>query len=127
MKIPALIVFAIASCSVPLLAQSTGGESVAHEWRKAHEAEAIQQFTALLSIPNVASDRKNIQRNADLLVSLLQKRGVESRLLSVQGTNPVVFGEIKTPNAKHTIVFYAHYDGQPVTPSEWRATHHLPQ
>jgi acetylornithine deacetylase/succinyl-diaminopimelate desuccinylase-like protein len=23
------------------------------------------------------------------------------------------------PGAKHTIVFYAHYDGQPVTPTEW--------
>ena len=73
----------------------------------------------MLSIPNTASDREHIQRNADLLVSMLQKRGVEARLLKVEGANPVVFGEIKTPNAKHTIVFYAHYDGQPVTPSEW--------
>ena len=32
---------------------------------------------------------------------------------------PVVYGEIKTPGARRTIVFYAHYDGQPVTPSEW--------
>lgn len=50
---------------------------------------------------------------------MLQKRGVDSRLLKIAGANPVVFGEIKTPTAKHTIVFYAHYDGQPVTPSEW--------
>ena len=26
---------------------------------------------------------------------------------------------MKTPGATRTIVFYAHYDGQPVTPSEW--------
>ncbi len=37
------------------------------------------------------------------------------------GANPVVYGEIKTPGAKHTIVFYAHYDGQPVTPEEWES------
>ena len=35
------------------------------------------------------------------------------------GANPVVYGEIKTPGAKHTIVFYAHYDGQPVNPEDW--------
>jgi len=50
---------------------------------------------------------------------MLHKRGVETRLLTLEGANPVVFGELKTRNAKHTIVFYAHYDGQPVTPSEW--------
>ncbi len=31
----------------------------------------------------------------------------------------MVFGELKTPGAKQTIVFYAHYDGQPVTPEDW--------
>ncbi|HKU26446.1 MAG TPA: M20/M25/M40 family metallo-hydrolase [Candidatus Sulfotelmatobacter sp.] len=119
MKIVALIVFAISACCVPLLAQSTRAASLAHEWRKAHESEVVQQLTTLLSIPNVANDHENIQRNADFLVSLLQKSGVESRLLTIQGANPVVFGELRSPNARHTIVFYAHYDGQPVTPSEW--------
>ena len=119
MKILALIVFAIAACSVPVQAQSQRAALAAREWRKTNEADVIQQFTALLSIPNVASDQDNIQRNADLLVSMLRKRGVESRLLTGEGANPIVFGEIKTPGAKHTVVFYAHYDGQPVTPSEW--------
>jgi acetylornithine deacetylase/succinyl-diaminopimelate desuccinylase-like protein len=32
---------------------------------------------------------------------------------------PLVWGEFRTPGATRTIVFYAHYDGQPVTPSEW--------
>jgi acetylornithine deacetylase/succinyl-diaminopimelate desuccinylase-like protein len=119
MKIPAIIVFAIAACCIPVQAQSQRAALVAREWRKTNEAEVIQHFTTLLSLPNVASDRDNIQRNAELLVSMLQKRRVESRLLTLEGANPIVFGEIKTPNAKHTVVFYAHYDGQPVTPSEW--------
>jgi len=120
MKIAAVIVFAVAAtCCVPAQVQSQRAALVAREWRKANEADVIQQFAKLLSIPNVASDRDNIQRNAELLVSMLQRRGVESRLLTLQSANPIVFGEIKTPNANHTIVFYAHYDGQPVTPSEW--------
>ena len=30
-----------------------------------------------------------------------------------------MFGSYASPDAKRTVVFYAHYDGQPVTPSKW--------
>jgi acetylornithine deacetylase/succinyl-diaminopimelate desuccinylase-like protein len=119
MKIQAFVFSILIAGTLNSQAQSQRAASVAGERRKAHEADLIQQFTTLLAIPNVASDRENIERNANLLKSLLEDRGVESRLLTVPGANPVVFGEIKTPSAKHTIVFYAHYDGQPVTSSEW--------
>jgi acetylornithine deacetylase/succinyl-diaminopimelate desuccinylase-like protein len=91
----------------------------ADQWRAAHEQEILQEFTALLAIPNVASDKTNIQRNAETLVQALQRRHVDAKLRTAGASNPVVFGEIKTPGATHTIVFYAHYDGQPVTPDEW--------
>ena len=84
-----------------------------------HEAEIVSGFETLLAIPNVAADPQNLQRNADTLIAMLKQRHVDARLLSVPSAPPVVFGEIKTPGAKHTIIFYAHYDGQPVTPSEW--------
>lgn len=120
MNFRALIVCAAIAVSVAGKEQPSRRAALAAlQWRNAHETEILQQFTTLLSIPNVASDRENIRRNADLLKSMLQKRGVDSRLLTVEGANPVVFGEIRTPNAKDTIVFYAHYDGQPVTPAEW--------
>ena len=96
-------------------------KQAADQWRAAHEQQILQEFTALLSIPNVASDTTNIQRNADVLTALLAKRHVAARLLTAGGANPVVYGEIKTPGAKHTIVFYAHYDGQPVNPDDWES------
>jgi len=89
------------------------------EYTAAHRAELVQQFRELLSIPNVAADPANLKRNADLLLAELRKRGIDSRLLSLPGAPSVVFGQIDVPGAQHTIVFYAHYDGQPVTPSEW--------
>ncbi len=102
----------------PALAAQTPAEA-ARQYTTAHQPELLRRFTEFLSIPNVAADPANLKRNADLLLDLLKRRGVEARLLSLPGAPSVVFGQINTPGARHTIVFYAHYDGQPVTPSEW--------
>lgn len=88
-------------------------------WRSAHEANIVEELRALLEIPNVASDAPNIERNAALLAEMLRRRGIEPRLLRVDGAPPIVFGEIVTPGATETLVFYAHYDGQPVDPGRW--------
>ncbi|MFZ0704942.1 MAG: M20/M25/M40 family metallo-hydrolase [Candidatus Korobacteraceae bacterium] len=104
--------------TAPLSAQTTP-KTAADQYRTAHEQQILQEFTSLLAIPNVASDKANIRRNAETLVQALEKRHVAAKLLEADGANPVVYGEIKTPGAKHTIVFYAHYDGQPVTPADW--------
>ncbi len=100
------------------LAAQTPPEA-ARQYTSAHKPELIQNFTRFLSIPNVAADPANLKRNADLLVEMLKQRGVDSRLLSIPDAPSVVYGQITVPGAQHTIVFYAHYDGQPVTPTEW--------
>lgn len=105
--------------SLAAVGQSNPAAAAARKWRVAHERAIIDEYIALLSIPNIASDRANIQRNADLIAKMLETRGVPAKLVSVAGSNPVVFGEIKTPGATRTIVFYAHYDGQPLDPKEW--------
>jgi acetylornithine deacetylase/succinyl-diaminopimelate desuccinylase-like protein len=109
--------------SVP--APAAGGDAAAlrakvRAWRSAHEVEIVRELAGLLSRPNVASDTENIEKSAAEVVSLLEKRGIRPELLRVPGAPPVVFGEIATPGAKRTIVLYAHYDGQPVNPSEWK-------
>ncbi len=109
---------ALLLCLATAIAAQTPPEA-AREYTAAHRAELVRQFSELLSIPNVAADPANLRRNADLLVAELRKRGIDSRLLSLPDAPPVVFGQIDVPGAQHTIVFYAHYDGQPVTPSEW--------
>lgn len=108
-------VFLIASAA---FAQENPAQA-AHKWRQQHERAIVDEFIALLSIPNIATDRANIQRNADFIAKMLEKRGVTPKLVSILGANPVVFGEIRTPGATRTLVFYAHYDGQPLDPKEW--------
>jgi acetylornithine deacetylase/succinyl-diaminopimelate desuccinylase-like protein len=96
-------------------------------YTKAHRAELTGRFRDFLSIPNVAADPAGLKQNADFLLGALRERGVEARLLTVAGAPPVVYGEIRTPGAEHTIVFYAHYDGQPVTPAEWETPPFKPE
>jgi acetylornithine deacetylase/succinyl-diaminopimelate desuccinylase-like protein len=88
-------------------------------WREQHEPAIVGELNALLAIPNNASDSVNIRRNAALLVQMFEKRGAAARLLENGAAPPAVFAEIRSPGATRTIVFYAHYDGQPVAQAEW--------
>ncbi len=90
-----------------------------HAYVAGHQREIIKQFADLLAIPNVASDRPNIRKNAEYIAAQLRRRGVQSRLLEENGGPPVVFGELDAPGARHTVMIYAHYDGQKVDPSQW--------
>ncbi|PYI91578.1 MAG: peptidase M20 [Verrucomicrobia bacterium] len=90
-------------------------------WRANHEREILAEFADLLSIPNLASDTPNIHRNADAIRAMCEKRGLAAKLLSLEGAPPVVVAELAAPNAKRTIAFYAHYDGQPVDVSQWKS------
>jgi acetylornithine deacetylase/succinyl-diaminopimelate desuccinylase-like protein len=100
-------------------AQSSPAAQAARQWRQQRERAIVEEFMALLAIPNVSRDTANIERNAEAIRDGLTKRGVAARLVSVTGANPVVFGEIRSPGATRTIGFYAHYDGQPLDPKEW--------
>ncbi len=111
-------VWLLAACAVGAFAQ-TNAAAAAHAWRTAHEQAILAEFEQLLAIPNLASDAANIRRNALAVAALLEKRGVKTRLLEVADAPPVVFGELDAPGAARTVVFYAHYDGQPLDPKEW--------
>jgi acetylornithine deacetylase/succinyl-diaminopimelate desuccinylase-like protein len=86
----------------------------------AHDADIVRELSTFLAIPNLASDAPNIQRNADHLIGMLGARGIAARRLeSPSGGPPAVYGELTSPGATRTVVFYAHYDGQPVDTTRW--------
>ncbi len=89
--------------------------------RIAHEQELMTEYREFIRIPNVGADQPNVRRNAEFLVAMMKRRGIAAELLEgrTSATNPAVFGEVKVPGATRTVVFYAHYDGQPVNPKEW--------
>ena len=89
------------------------------EYRVENEDRIVRELSEFLAIPNLASDTENSQKNAAHLVEMLEARGIETHLLPISGRGPVVFGKLITPEAKRTVIFYAHYDGQPVDPAAW--------
>ena len=93
----------------------------AQAWRQEHEREILQEFSDLLAIPNVAHDARNIRRNAAVIFTMLEKRGLKTQLLSLGEAPPIVVGDLVAPNAQRTIAFYAHYDGQPIDPTRWKS------
>ncbi len=109
---------AIAVCLGTAGAWAQGREAV-ERYLSTHRPDVVRELVELLSIPNVAADRPNIARNADLLRALLAKRGFAVEILETNG-NPLVFGELRVPGATRTLLFYAHYDGQPVDPKGWK-------
>lgn len=90
-------------------------------WRVNHEKEILAEFADLVSIPNLANDAPNIQRNAEAIRAMCEKRGLVVKLLTLEGAPPIVVADLHAPNAKRTIAFYAHYDGQPVDVSQWKS------
>ena len=101
---------------------SPGGSAraAARTFRTGHEGEILTEFAGLLSLPNLASDSVGIRRNADQLLAMLARRGfTNTRLLTVPGAPPAVYGELPAPGATRTLVLYAHYDGQPLDPKQW--------
>ncbi len=89
------------------------------DYRMDNEDRIIRELSEFLAIPNIASDTPNIQKNAAHLVEMLEARGIETHLLPISGRGPVVFGKLISAEAKRTVIFYAHYDGQPVDAAAW--------
>ena len=94
------------------------------QWVNANKAALLGEYVELLAIPNVASNRADIRRNADHISAMMRKRGLSPRLLESEDGKapPLIYGEWKVPGAKKTYILYAHYDGQPVSPEDWKVT-----
>src|SRR6266436_4599828 len=110
------ILCATASAAVLVVSPRARGQSreQVDRYRQGVESDVIRELAGFVAIPNLASDGPNIERNAQHLLAMLRRRGVEARLLETPGAPPAVYGELPSPGARRTVVIYAHYDGQPV-------------
>ncbi|HSO23506.1 MAG TPA: M20/M25/M40 family metallo-hydrolase [Chondromyces sp.] len=88
-------------------------------YRSQHEADIVRGLAALVALPNDAAHLDDMTRNASELRKLLAARGFEVSPLETAGAPPLVLGRRLVEGAGRTVVFYAHYDGQPVDPERW--------
>jgi acetylornithine deacetylase/succinyl-diaminopimelate desuccinylase-like protein len=122
----------ITACGTSLLlltltTRAAGLKAQVDAYRAQHESAIVAQLDELARFKSVAADPAGIAAAAERLETLLKERGFDARQLSAgTGTPPVVFGTLKVANAKRTVIFYAHYDGQPVTPSQWSSDPFIP-
>jgi acetylornithine deacetylase/succinyl-diaminopimelate desuccinylase-like protein len=119
---PLLLLLLLFTASFPVFAQTT--QEKVRDYRRANEHQILQFYTDLLRFPNVASDTENIRRNADWIMEIMKVSGLNPRLLEADTPNtpPAIYAEWKTFRAQRTLLFYAHYDGQPTDPKQWTGT-----
>ncbi|MBT9145194.1 MAG: Succinyl-diaminopimelate desuccinylase [candidate division WS2 bacterium] len=93
---------------------------------KNKERHLINLFK-LLSQPSVSASGEGIYDCADLLADLLINTGFKVFMHSYAGSPPVIYAELMV-GAPKTIIFYNHYDVQPVDPlSEWKSPPFKPE
>ena len=99
------------------------GHEEAVEAARAYRAGAggsiLREFADLLSIPNVRSQPKELERNAEFLVRAFARRRVRLEPLQLRTGPPYLYGELLTAGAESTLGIYVHYDGQPVNEGRW--------
>jgi acetylornithine deacetylase/succinyl-diaminopimelate desuccinylase-like protein len=88
------------------------------EWRSRNERAIVEELTTLVAIPNVAGNDADMRQNADHLAGLFRRRGFSVETVGGPGS-PVVFASLDVAKPAGTLTFYIHYDGQPVTASQW--------
>lgn len=116
----------LAACNAAPTAQHTpeptpavaAATAAAQAHLAANEQAIVQELRNLLALPNVASNPDDIRVNAEALVALFARRGIAARVLETPGAPVSVYAELATPGAERTLLFYAHFDGQPVEPLE---------
>ncbi len=77
----------------------------------------VSDLQTMIRQPSVSAKNQGIEQCAVLVSRLLKKAGVSPQILRLQGVAPLVYGEVTSKkNPNKTLLFYNHYDVQPVEP-----------
>jgi acetylornithine deacetylase/succinyl-diaminopimelate desuccinylase-like protein len=115
---PARVLLLVAACVTGLNGQERSLRTDVETWVSSHQRDIVGEFVDLLSIPNIAANQPAIERNVATIRQMLERRGFKTEALATDG-NPLVYGERRQPGSTRTVLFYIHYDGQPVDPKTW--------
>jgi len=87
----------------------------------AHADAFVEDLVRLVRQPSVSAKGEGIEECAELVEEMMREAGLSTKVLRGERGNPVVYGEVKSKGAKKTLLFYNHYDVQPLEPlEEWK-------
>ena len=84
--------------------------------------DSLNDLQTLIKQPSISAKNEGIEECSILVSKMLKKAGISSEILRLnKNAAPLVFGEVKSKsNPSKTLLFYNHYDVQPVEPiEEW--------
>lgn len=95
------------------------------KWFADHRKRILDDFFTFLKFPSISTDpayKKDMLSCADWVMKYLEAFGFSAELWETSG-HPTVFGEnLQAGPDRPTLLFYLHYDVQPVTPvEEWES------
>ncbi len=78
----------------------------------------VSELQTLIRQPSISAKNEGLEECAQLVKKTLQKAGIRSQILRLGKNIPsLVYGELRSKkNPKKTLLFYNHYDVQPVEP-----------
>jgi len=83
----------------------------------------LEELKDYIRIPSISTDpdyKHEVLRAGDFLVAKMREAGLQAERIDTAG-HPLVYGEWLGAPGKPTVLFYGHYDVQPVDPIElWR-------
>ncbi|MDC0203881.1 M20/M25/M40 family metallo-hydrolase [Candidatus Nitrosopelagicus sp.] len=80
----------------------------------------LKDLQTLIHQPSISAKNEGIEECSLLVSKILKKSGIKSEILRLgKNAAPLVYGEVKSKNNPNiTLLFYNHYDVQPVEPLE---------
>src|SRR2546425_6908852 len=81
----------------------------------------VEQLRALCRQPSVSAQNLGLNETAELVSRFLRETGFRVEAFSPSMGPPVVFAELASKIGRKTLVFYNHYDVQPIEPVDlWK-------
>ena len=80
-----------------------------------------EELEALVRIPSISAegfDPAQVRRSAEATAGLMERSGLQNRLLEIDGGHPAVLAISPAPQGAPTVLLYAHHDVQPTGPIE---------
>jgi acetylornithine deacetylase/succinyl-diaminopimelate desuccinylase-like protein len=81
-----------------------------------HYVDELKQFLAIPSISALPAHQADVRRCAEWTAGQMRQIGLQNVRLCETPGNPVVYGDWLGAPGAPTILFYGHYDVQPVDP-----------